>query len=291
MATSLFPDTAFADLGPHRVLRVGYGAMQLERADTSTAAHVLRRAVELGVDHIDTAAFYGDGSVNRAIRAALHPYPDDLHLASKVGARHTDTGLVPAQRPQQLRADVETNLTSLEVERIAVINLRRLDVGPGIVADGDQVVDLDDQLAELGALRDEGKIDAIGLSNVSAAQVRHAAPAGIACVQNLYNLLEREHEPTLVEVERLGIAWVPFFPLGSGFAQRISVTADPVVIEHATRLGITPAQAGLAWLLAHGRRTLLIPGTSSAAHLADNMEAARVTLDDAAQAAFDHLAA
>ncbi len=291
MTTSLYPDNAFAGLGSHRVLRVGYGAMQLEHVGTEASVRVLRRAVDLGVDHIDTAEFYGGGSVNRVIREALHPYPDGLQLVSKVGARHTDSGLVPAQRPEQLRADVESNLTTLGADHLPVVNLRRLDTRPGIVAEGDQVIDIDDQLAELGALRDEGKIGAIGLSSVNAAQVRHAAPMGLACVQNLYNLLERGHEPVLAESERLGIAWVPFFPLGSGFAQGVEVTSNPVVVEHAARLGITPAQAALAWLLAHSPRTLLIPGTSSVPHLIDNIGAARVTLDGRASDAFDDLAA
>lgn len=284
-------DHAFGALGPKRVLRVGYGAMQLEHAEPEAATRVLRRAVELGVDHVDTAEFYGNGSVNRAIRAALHPYPEGLQLVSKVGAEHTGTGLVPAQRPEQLRAAVEANLASLEVERLAVVNLRRVDVAPGIVATGEQLVDLDSQLAELTALRDEGKIGGIGLSHVSPDQLRRAGPAGIVCVQNLYNLLERDHEPTLRECERLGIAWVPFFPLGSAFVQRTNVTDSPVVISHAARLAITPAQAGLAWLLAHSPRTLLIPGTRSVEHLDENMQTLRCTLDDAAMAAFDRLAA
>ena len=198
---------------------------------------MLRRAIELGVDHIDTAEFYGRGQVNRAIRAALHPYPDNLQLVSKVGAEHTGTTLVPAQRPEQLRAGVEANLATLGVDRLAVVNLRRVDTPPGIIATGDQVVDLDSQLVELISLRDEGKIGGIGLSQVSVAQVRHAAPAGIACVQNVYNLLERDEEPTLHECERLGIAWVPFFPLGSAFAQWAKVADAPSVTEHATRLG------------------------------------------------------
>jgi len=286
-----FPDHAFAALGSQHVLRVGYGAMQLEHAEPEVATRLLRRAVELGVDHLDTAEFYGNGLVNRAIRDALHPYPERLQLVSKVGAEHIGTGLAPAQRPEQLRAGVEANLDSLGVERLAVVNLRRVDTGPGIVAEGDQVVDLDSQLAELTALRDEGKIGGIGLSHVSLAQLRQAVPAGIVCVQNLYNMREREHEPTLRECDRRGIAWVPFFPLGSAFAQRAKVTDAPVVAEHAARLEITPAQAGLAWLLAHSPRTLLIPGTNSAAHLAENIDSARIELDGAATAAFDQLAA
>ncbi|MGI8880292.1 MAG: aldo/keto reductase [Jatrophihabitans sp.] len=290
-AQTPFPGHAFAPLGSHRVLRVGYGTMQLEHTEPETATRVLRRAIELGVDHLDTAEFYGNGVVNGAIRAALHPYPEGLQIVAKVGAEHTGTGLIPAQRPEQLRVGIEANLTSLGVERLAVVNLRRVDAGPGIVATGDQVVDLDSQLAVLAALRDEGKIGGIGLSNVSSAQLRQAASAEIACVQNLYNLLERDDEPTLRECERLGIAWVPFFPLGSAFAQRTSVTRDPVVTEHAARLAMTPAQAGLAWQLAHSSQTMLISGTRSVEHLTENMDTLHVELDDAAIAAFDRLAA
>jgi aryl-alcohol dehydrogenase-like predicted oxidoreductase len=288
MPTSL-SDYAFAPLGSRRVMRVGYGAMQLEHAEPDAATRVLRRAVELGVDHIDTAEFYGDGVVNRAIRTALYPYPEELQLVSKIGAEHTGAGLVPAQRPEQLRAAIEANLASLGVDRLPVVNLRRVDTKPGIVATGDQLVDLDSQLAELTTLRDKGKIGGIGLSNVSLAQLRRAAPTGIACVQNLYNLLERDAEPTLRECERLAIAWVPFCPLGSAFANWANVADSPVVIEHAARLGITPAQAGLAWLLGHSSRTLLIPGTRSVEHLAENLDTARIELDDAAVSAFDRL--
>jgi pyridoxine 4-dehydrogenase len=291
LTAASFPEGAFAPLGPHRVMRVGYGAMQLEHAEPDAAARLLRRAIELGVDHIDTAEFYGNGLVNRTIRTALYPYPDGLQLVSKVGAQHNGTGLTPAQRPEQLRAGIEANLASLDVETLAVVNLRRVDSAPGIVATGEQVVDLDSQLSELATLRDEGKIEGIGLSNVSVAQLRQAVPAGIACVQNLYNLLERDTEPTLRECERLGIAWVPFCPLGSAFATWANVTDAPVVVEHATRLGISPGQAGLAWLLMHSPRTLLIPGTRSVEHLAENLETARIELDDAALAAFDQLAA
>ena len=180
------------------VARIGFGAMQLEgrNADRDTALAVLRQAVGGGVNHIDTAQFYGD--CNALIRAALAPYPDDLVLVSKVGAeRDAGGGLVPAQRPDQLRAQVEANLATLGAERLDVVNLRRLDAAPGIVAEGDQLVDIDDQLAELAALRDAGKIGGIGLSSVSAGQLDRAAPAGIACVQNLYSVIDRTAEPVL----------------------------------------------------------------------------------------------
>ncbi|MFF0498271.1 aldo/keto reductase [Nocardia aobensis] len=273
------------ELAGRAVGRIGYGAMQLESGADGVA--VLRRAVELGVGHIDTAGFYGNGSVNALLREALHPYPDDLLLVDKVGAVHTGGGLVPAQQPGQLRAAVEADLRALNAEQLAVVNLRRVDGPPGIVATGDQIVDLDDQLAELMALRDEGKIGAIGLSNVTVDQLRHAAAAGIACVQNLYNLLERDEEPLLAECCSRGIAFVPYFPLGSGFPGRPKVADDDVVRDIAGHLGATPSQVGLAWLLARDRHILLIPGTRSLDHLEQNMAAREVELDAAMLAALD----
>ena len=281
-----------ARLAGRMVARIGFGAMQLERrdADRDAALAVLRQAVDAGVNHIDTAQFYGD--CNALIRAALAPYPDDLVLVSKVGAERDAGGdLVPAQRPEQLRAQVEANLATLGVEQIDVVNLRRLDVAPGILAEGDQLVDLDDQLAELAALRDAGKIGGVGLSNVSAEQLDRAAPAGIACVQNLYSVIDRTAEPVLDRCREHGVAWVPFFPLGSAFANRARVTDDPTVTAIAAEIGATPAQVGLAWLLAHYDRTLLIPGTSDPAHLAENIAAGAVRLPPASIAALDRLAA
>lgn len=281
-------------LAGRTVHRVGYGVMQLaERGgqagpDRGAAIAVLHRAVELGVNHLDTAEFYGDGVANDLIRAALHPYPDDLVLVSKVGAEHdARVGLVAAQRPEQLRAAVEANLRRLGAGRLAAVNLRRLDTAPGILAEGDQLVDLDSQLAELTALRGEGKIGAIGLSNVSLAQLRQASPAGITCVQNHYNLLDRSGEPLLAECARLGIAWVPYFPLGGAFAARSKVSDHPAVTEAAARLGATPAQVGLAWLLGHDPNILLIPGTSSQEHLEQNVAASLLQLDAAAVATLD----
>ena len=185
---------ASASIGTNTVARVGYGAMQLFEAASDDAAAVLRRAVELGVNHIDTASFYGPGEVNRRIRAALAPYPDDLVIVSKVGARYTGEQPVPlaaAQRPAELRAAVEDDLRELGLDCVPVVNLRRLDLGPGLAAEGDQIVDLDDQLAEMIALRDEGKIGAIGVSNVPLDVLQRALPAGIVCVQNAYSLLDR----------------------------------------------------------------------------------------------------
>ena len=192
-------------IGTNTVARVGYGAMQLFETSADDAAAVLRRAVELGVNHIDTASCYGPGEVNRRIRKALAPYPDDLVIVSKVGARYTGDDPIPlaaAQRPAELRAAVEDDLSQLGLDRIPVVNLRRMDLGPGVQAEGDQVVDLDDQLAEMIALRDEGKIGGIGVSSVPLDVVRRALPAGIACVQNAYSLLDRSQE------EKIGRAHV-----------------------------------------------------------------------------------
>lgn len=279
-------------LGPRRVSRIGYGAMQLEHADESDAHRVLRRAVELGVNHLDTASFYGEATVNRLIRSALHPYAEDLVVVSKVGARRVDARvpLVPAQRPEELRAQVRLDLDTLGLDQLPVVNLRRLDRGPGIIAAGDDVVPLDDQLAELVALREEGLIGAIGLSNVSADQLRHALPAGIACVQNAYSVLDRTDEDLLVLCADRGIAWVPFFPLGSAFDRVPSPADHPVVQQIAREYGVGPAAVSLAWILAHRPTTALIPGTRSVRHLEDNVEAGRLRLGPDAIARLDALA-
>jgi pyridoxine 4-dehydrogenase len=282
MATRPHPG-GLATLAGRSVARVGYGAMQLRWAgpDDEPLA-VLRRAVELGVDHLDTAQFYGDGVVNRRIRAALAPYPEHLVLVSKVGATPNPGGEIElrlAQRPEDLRTQVEDNLRSLGVERLDVVNLRRADSGPGLIAEGDQVVDLDDQLAAMVAMRDAGQIGAIGLSHVSAEQLRHALPVGIVCVQNAYSLVDRSSEPVLDLCREQGIAWVPYFPLGGGWPGQRQVTDLPAVVDAAARLGVTPAQVGLAWLLAHAPQTLLIPGTRSVAHLEQNLAAGDVELD------------
>src|SRR5271155_4015009 len=216
------PPGGAGSIGTYPVARVGYGAMQLFETSLDDAVAVLRRAVELGVDHIDTASFYGPGEVNRRIRKALAPYPDDLVIVSKVGARFTGDDpipLAPAQRPAELRAAVEDDLSQLGIDRIPVVNLRRLDLGPGLQAEGDQIVDLDDQLAEMIALRDEGKIGGIGVSSVPLAILQRALPAGIACVQNSYSLMDRSQEEMLDVCKAQGgeggegIAWVPYFPL------------------------------------------------------------------------------
>ncbi|GAA2302902.1 aldo/keto reductase [Streptomyces kunmingensis] len=278
-------------LAGRTVSRVGFGAMQLERlrGDRGAAVALLRRAVELGIDHIDTAQFYGHGFVNEVIAEALRP-EDDVLVVSKVGAEPDADGPIPlrlAQRPEQLRAGVEDNLKSLGVERIPLVNLRRADTGPGLRAEGDQLVDMDDQLAVLTALRDEGKIGEIGLSSVTPEQLRRGLPAGIACVQNAYSLVARGDEEMLELCVAEGIAWVPYFPLGSAFAGMPKVTDEPAVIAAARAQGSTPAQIGLAWLLHHAPNVLLIPGTADPEHLRANVDAGALTLDEATLAALD----
>jgi pyridoxine 4-dehydrogenase len=289
-----------AKLAGREVARIGFGAMQLPGPgvwgpprDRDTALAVLRRAVALGVSHIDTAQFYGNGVANELIRAALHPYPEDLALVSKVGAeRDADGGWIPAQRPEQLRAGVEANLRTLGVEQVGVVNLRLTDELPrGNPLPDDQKADLDSQLAEMTALRDEGKIGGIGISTVTISQLRQALPAGLACVQNAYSLLDRSGEPLLDLCREHGVAWVPYFPLGSAFPGMPKVSEHPAVTEAAAALGATPAQVGLAWLLAHDPGTLLIPGTSSLIHLEDNIATANVRLDPATMDILNGLAA
>jgi pyridoxine 4-dehydrogenase len=281
------------------VSRIGYGAMQLEKPASSgspdqreMALEVLRRAVTLGINHIDTANFYGDRVVNTLIHAALWPYPDDLVIVTKLGAAHakdSQPALVAAQRPEDLRAGVEADLQSLGVEQLDIVNLRRLDRPPGITASGDQIVALDDQLAELTALCDEGKIGAIGLSNVSAEQLQQALPAGIACVQNLYSLVDRNDETVLQLCREHDIAWVPYFPLGGAFPGRPKVVEQPAVIAAAAQLEVTAAHVGLAWLLAHAPNILLIPGTSNVDHLVANVASGSIELSPETIAELDNL--
>ena len=282
-------------LGAHEVARIGYGAMQLRRAasDPATALAMLERALERGVDHLDTAQFYGDGFVNGLIRQALRP-GCKVVVATKVGADAAPQDKIPirlAQRPEQLRASVEDNLASLGVEHIPLVYLRRADVGPGLTAEGDQVVDIDDQMAAMVAMRDEGKIGAIGLSAVDLDRLERARPAGIACVQNAYNLADRRFEKMVGFCLAHGIAWAPFFPLGGGLGSAAPlgprVTDLPEVIAIAEGLGATPTQVGLAWLLQHAANTLLISGTMSLKHLEENLGAASVKLDAAAMAQLD----
>jgi len=260
--------------------------------DREAALAVLRRAVELGVNHIDTAEFYGFGVSNELIHAALHPYPADLVLVSKVGANRDREGAwIPSQRPEQLREGVEANLRTLDVERLGAVNLRLMGGGAQAashITDADRV-GLDDQLAEMVRLREEGKIDGVGLSNCTLEELQRAVVAGIACVQNAYSLIDRSAEPLLAVCREHDIAWVPFFPLGSAFPGQPKVADQPAVIEAATTLGVTPAQVGLAWLLLHDAHTLLIPGTSNVQHLEENLAAGAVHLDAATMARLDGL--
>ena len=273
------------------VSRVGYGAMQLARltADRNAALAVLRRAVELGVDHIDTAQFYGDGFVNGLIREALTGQ-DGVLVVSKIGGDPNPAGPSPvrsAQRPEELRASVEANLSALGVEQVPVVNLRRADNGPGLQPKGDQIVALDDQLATMMALREEGKIGAIGLSCVTLDGLRQALPAGIVCVQNVYSLLARDDEPILELCATEGIAWVPYFPLGGASSGLPKVTDEPAVATAADALRATTAQIGLAWLLRRADNVLLIPGTASIDHLEENVAVGEIVIDAQTAAALD----
>ncbi len=279
------------DLAGFPVRRIGFGAMQLPGPgvmgppkDHDAAIAVLRRAVEAGVNHIDTAQFYGPDVANALIREALHPYPDDLAIVSKVGARRDAEGAWnPAQRPEQLREDVEQNLRALGTDRLAAVNLRLHAADDG---DPDQHVPLEDQLAAMVRMRDDGLIAGIGISTASRAQVAQAIDAvGIVTVQNAYSLLDRSDEAVLALCAEHGVAYVPYFPLGSAFPGMPKVVDDPVVRAVAERTGATPAQVGLAWLLAHDPNVLLIPGTSSLDHLEQNLAAAavRLTADQVAE--------
>lgn len=286
----LDPPGGSAVFAGRSVARIGFGAMHLPGSRRTTAIGVLRRAIELGVNHIDTAQYYGPDVANELIHAALYPYPAELVLVSKVGVeRDALGGWIPAQRPEQLRAGVEANLRSLAVERVGVVNLRLLDVEADAKADG-QGVDLDSQLAEMVSLRDEGKVGGIGISNVTIDQLRRALPAGIACVQNAYSLLDRSGEPLLDLCREHNLAWVPYFPLGSAFPGVAKVTEHPAVLVAAATLGITPAQVGLAWLLAHDPHVLVIPGTTRLDHLGENVATALVQIDDETMNVLDRLA-
>jgi pyridoxine 4-dehydrogenase len=272
-------------LADRTVRRVGFGAMQLPGPgvmgpprDRGEALRVLRRAVELGVDHIDTAQFYGPDVSNELIREALHPYAADLALVSKVGARRDSAGgWLPAQQPAELRADVEANLRSLGTERLTAVNLRRMDAD----APGAGQVALEDQVAELAALRDEGKIAGVGLSTVSAADLAAAQSiTQIVCVQNPFSLVDQRDSDVLDACTSAGLAYVPYFPLGSAFPHLPKVVDQPAVQAVAERRSVPPARVGLAWLLARAENVLLIPGTSSVTHLEDNMAVADLELTD-----------
>jgi len=266
------------------VNRVGYGTMRLtgwpqgNRPERDTALAVLRRAVELGVNHLDTSYYYArDGvSANELIKAALHPYPQDLVLVTKVGALvEGDDIAKPAAEhdgltPDGLRRGIEANLRSLGVDRIDVVNLRMGDRGH----DGSA---FEPALETLMALRAEGLIRHLGISNVTRAEFDRARRvADIVCVQNLYNIADRGDDPLIDACAAAGVAYVPFFPVGGGFrplaAERLSAVAE--------RLGATIQQVALAWLLARSPNVVLIPGTGSLAHLEENLAAARLRLTE-----------
>ncbi|MEO8850259.1 MAG: oxidoreductase [Allobranchiibius sp.] len=268
----------------HDVHRIGFGAMQLPGAgvmgpprDRGEAIAVLRRAVELGVDHIDTAQFYGPDVSNELIREALHPYGDDLVLVSKVGARRdADGGWVSAQHPGDLIADIEENLRSLDVETIGAVNLRL----HGAAAEGgSSEVLLSDQLAAMARARDAGMIAGIGISTATLEQVQEAHESvGLVCVQNAFSYVDQTDAPVLDYCTENDIAYVPYFPLGSAFPHLPKVADDEQVRAVAERLGVSTSQVGLAWLLRRAANVMLIPGTSSVAHLEENMAAAEVPL-------------
>jgi aryl-alcohol dehydrogenase-like predicted oxidoreductase len=239
--------------------------------DRASAIGVLRAAVAAGIDHIDTAQYYGPDVVNDLIREALYPYPRELAIVSKVGV-FRDTG----RDARQLREGIEDNLRSLRVDQLAAVNLR-------LPSPGRPDARFDDQLAAMVLARDEGLIAGVGLSNVSLEQLRHAADrTEIVCVQNLFHLADRGSTPVLAECTRRGIAFVPFCPLGLPRGAANPVLTSPVVIQTAARLGVTPAQVALQWLLQLAPNVLLIPGTGSAAHLQENLAAEYVALDDEA---------
>ncbi|MEO3874829.1 aldo/keto reductase [Nonomuraea sp. B12E4] len=273
-------------LGNQPIHRVGFGAMQLAGpnsfgppADPEAAKAVLRHAVEHGVDHIDTAQFYGPDVVNDLIREALFPYPEGLRLATKVGAVRDDHGAwLPSGEPAGLKRQVEQNLRSLRVERLDLVNLRRFERD---MPNGTEPP-LADQLDALAELRDEGKIHMIGVSNAHADTVRAAIDrTGIVAVQNAYSILNRTDDAILRLCREHAIAFVPYFPLGSalGSGGPKHLAADPRVSAVARKHDVTPTQVALAWLFAQYERMLLIPGTSSIAHLNENLAAGALTLD------------
>ncbi|HEY4018923.1 MAG TPA: oxidoreductase [Pseudonocardiaceae bacterium] len=266
------------------VTRMGYGAMQLAGpgvfgppADRGNALAVLRRVVELGINHIDTSDFYGPFVVNELIREALHPYPEDLVLVTKVGARRDETGgWLHAFEPDELRQGVEDNLTRLGVDTIDLVNLRV----PGL--QGPEEGEIGKQFEALAELREQGKIRHLGVSNATLTQLEAArAIAPVAQVQNAFNVVDRANAAMVDHCAAEGIAYVPFFPLGGAFRPMEADVLRPIAARHDA----TVQQIALAWLLARSPSLLLIPGTSSIAHLEQNVAAANVVLteDDLAQ--------
>jgi aryl-alcohol dehydrogenase-like predicted oxidoreductase len=275
------------------VSRAGYGAMQLTGpgvfgppADRDAAIAVLRTAIELGVDHIDTAQYYGPDIVNELIREALHPYPAELAIVSKVAVRRGDRGeILPYDEPAQLRAGIEDNLRALGVDRLAAVNLR--------MPDETAVPDarFDSQLAAMVQAREDGLIEGIGLSNVSLAQLEHAlALTDIVTVQNSYSLADRRSQGVLELTTKRGISFAPYLPLGWPGQVRLRTLGNPVVHDIAQRIGRTPAQIALAWLLSLGPNVLLIAGTRSVQHLRENLAAIDIELTPENRAALTALA-
>ncbi|HWE75791.1 MAG TPA: aldo/keto reductase family oxidoreductase [Stellaceae bacterium] len=282
------PADTFA-LGDRRVRRLGYGAMQLAGPgvfgppkDRDAALAVLRDAVAAGVNHIDTSDFYGPHITNQLIREALYPYPDDFVIVTKIGARRgADGSWIPASSPEELTQQVHDNLRHLQRDVLDVVNLRLMfDIhGP---AEGSIAA----MLTPLAALQQQGLVRHIGLSNATAAQVAEGRRiCDIVCVQNEYNLAHRGDDRLIDDLARQGIAYVPFFPLGGFTPLQSSILSDV-----ARRLGATPMQVALAWLLQRAPNILLIPGTSSVAHLRENLAAAALDLPDEWRAELDGVA-
>lgn len=266
------------NLGDLNVTRFGYGAMQLAGpgvmgppANHDGAIAVLREAAGLGISHIDTAGAYGPRVTNQLIREALHPYTESLHIVTKVGAvRDQQGGWLPARQPENLRRAVNENLADLDLESLDVVNLRLGD------AQGPRPGSLAEPFEALVQLQQQGLIRHLGVSNATAEQVAEAqAIAPIVCVQNMYNLAYRQDDELIDELAAKNIAYVPFFPLG-GFTPPQSMTLDAV----ATRLNSTPMAVALAWLLRRSPNILLIPGTSSIAHLRENVAGAGLSFSD-----------
>lgn len=276
-------------LGSRNVNRLGYGAMQLAGPgvfgpprDRDAALTVLREAVASGVDHIDTSDFYGPHVTNALIREAIAPYPDTLTLVTKVGARRDEKGAwLPAFSRAELIQAVHDNLRNLDLDMLEVVNLRSM-----FDAHGPAEGSIEAPLTVLAELQQQGLIRHIGLSNVTSTQVAEGRGiCAIACVQNQYNLAHRSDDALIDDLARAGIAYVPFFPLG-GF----SPLQSSALSEVAERLGATPMQVALAWLLRRSPNILLIPGTSSVAHLRENLAAAQLDLPDDVMPALDRIA-
>ena len=276
-------------LGDRKVKRIGYGAMQLAGPgvfgppkDRAAALAVLREAVEQGVDHIDTSDFYGPHVTNQIIREALHPYRDDLVIVTKISARRDDKGgWIPAMSAAELKQAVHDNLRNLGLDVLEVVNLRSM-----LDVHGPKEGSLEEPLTAVAELQRQGLVRHIGLSNVTSQQVADGRKiCTIVCVQNMYNLAHRDDEALVAELAREGIPYVPFFPLG-GFTPLQSTTLSDV----ARRLGATPMQVALAWLLQRSPNLLLIPGTSSVAHLRENLASVDLQLSPDVVAELDGIA-